>query len=417
MLDIQYIKQHTQKVKDAAKNKNREVDIDRILSLEEQKVGLMQKIQKLREERNDISSKHPPSADDIARGKNIKNELKKFEGELKIIDEEYTNLMLYVPNVPFDEVPVGKDESANVELKKWGEPTTFDFEPKDHITLGKELDIFDLERGSKISGFRGYFLKNQGAILHMALMMYTLRKLTEKGFTPFVAPTVVKSFTLFGSGHFPWGSEQDVYGLNDEGSHLAGTAEIPITAYHSGETLDEADLPKKYVGFSPCYRREAGAYGKDTKGLYRVHEFWKIEQVVIGKNDFNEARKVHEELQKNAEEILQELNLPYRQLLMCTGDMGEPQHKKYDIETWMPSRKAYGETHSNSIMGEFQARRLNMKYKTKDGKTKYCFTYNNTAIASPRILIALIENYQQKDGSVKIPPVLVPFTGFDVIKK
>lgn len=417
MLDIQYIKDNTQKVKDAAKNKNREVDIDKLLELHDERLNFIQKIQILREERNEISSKHPPAAQDIERGKNIKNELKELEGNLKNVEEEFNKLMLYVPNVPFDEVPVGKDESSNVEVKKWGEPTKFDFEPKDHITLGKELDIFDLDRGSKISGFRGYFLKNQGAILHMALMMYTLRKLTEKGFTPFVAPTVVKSFTLFGSGHFPWGGEQDVYGLNDEGTHLAGTAEIPITAYHSGETLNEDDLPKKYVGFSPCYRREAGAYGKDTKGLYRVHEFWKIEQVIIGKNDFDEARKVHEELQKNAEEILQELNLSYRQLLMCTGDMGEPQHKKYDIETWMPSRKAYGETHSNSIMGEFQARRLNMKYKSKEGKTKYCFTYNNTAVASPRILIALIENYQQKDGSVKIPPVLVPFTGFDVIKK
>jgi len=417
MLDIQYIKDNTQKVKDAAKNKNREVDIDKLLKLHDERLNFIQKIQILREERNEISSKRPPSPEDIERGKNIKNELKELESNLKNIEEELNKLMLYVPNVPFDEVPVGKDESANVEVKKWGEPTKFDFEPKDHITLGKELDIFDLDRGSKISGFRGYFLKNQGAILHMALMMYTLRKLTEKGFTPFVAPTVVKSFTLFGSGHFPWGGEQDVYGLNDEGTHLAGTAEIPITAYHSGETLNEEDLPKKYVGFSPCYRREAGAYGKDTKGLYRVHEFWKIEQVIIGKNDFDEARSVHEELQKNAEEILQELNLPYRQLLMCTGDMGEPQHKKYDIETWMPSRNAYGETHSNSIMGEFQARRLNMKYKTKEGKIKYCFTYNNTAIASPRILIALIENYQQKDGSIKIPEVLVPFTGFDVIKK
>ena len=417
MLDIQYIKDHTQKVKDAAKNKNREVDIDKLLKLHDERLNFIQKIQILREERNKISSKRPPSPEDVERGKNIKNELKELESNLKNVEEEFNKLMLYVPNVPFDEVPVGKDESANVQVKKWGEPTTFDFEPKDHIALGTELDIFDLNRGSKISGFRGYFLKNQGAILHMALMMYALRKLTEKGFTPFVAPTVVKSFTLFGSGHFPWGGEQDVYGLNDEGTHLAGTAEIPITAYHSGETLNEEDLPKKYVGFSPCYRREAGAYGKDTKGLYRVHEFWKIEQVIIGKNDFDEARKVHEELQKNAEEILQELNLPYRQLLMCTGDMGEPQHKKYDIETWMPSRHAYGETHSNSIMGEFQARRLNMKYKTKEGKTKYCFTYNNTAVASPRILIALIENYQQKDRSVKIPPVLVPFTGFDVIKK
>ena len=417
MLDIQYIRQNTQKVKDAAKNKNRKVDVDQILKLDANRREIISAVQKLREERNVISNKRPPCSDDIERGKKIKNELKTVEKNLKEVEDEFNKLMLYVPNVPLDDVPIGKDSTSNVELKKWGTPTEFDFEPKDHIELGTNLDIFDLDRGSKISGFRGYFLKNQGAILHMAMMFYTMKKLTEKGFTPFIAPTVVKTFTLFGSGHFPWGSEQDVYSLNDEDSYLAGTAEIPVTAYHSGETLNESDLPKKYVGFSPCYRREAGAYGKDTKGLYRVHEFWKIEQVVIGKNDLDEAIQIHEELQKNAEEILQELNLPYRQLLMCTGEMGEPQHKKYDIETWMPSRNAYGETHSNSIMGDFQARRLEIKYKTKDNKVNYCFTYNNTAIASPRILIAIIENFQQKDGSIKIPEVLVPFTGFDVIKK
>ena len=250
----------------------------------------------------------------------------------------------------------------------------------------------------------------------MSLMFYVYKKLIGKGFSPFVAPSIVKSFTLFGTGHFPWGSEQAVYKLNEEDQYLSGTAEIPITAYHSDEILNEKDLPKKYVGFSPCYRREAGAYGKDTRGLYRVHEFWKIEQVVIGKNDINQARDIHEELQKNAEEILQDLNLPYRQLLMCTDDMGEPQLKKYDTETWMPSRKDYGETMSNSIMGDFQARRLNIKYRSKEGKTEFCFTYNNTAIASPRILIAILENYQQKDGTIKIPDVLVPFTGFDIIK-
>lgn len=417
MLDINYIKQNIQKVKDAVKNKNREVDIDQVLLFDKLRREIIQKSQKLRAERNEISIKHMQTKENIERGKNIKNELKNVEAELKKVEEEFNKLMLSVPNVPFEDVPVGKDESANIELKKWGKRTNFDFVPKDHVELGNSLDIFDLEKGSKISGFRGYFLKNQGAILHMALMFYTLKKLTEKGFIPLIAPTVVKSFTLFGSGHFPWGSKQDVYSLNDEDTYLAGTAEIPITAYHSGEILQEKDLPKKYVGFSPCFRREAGAYGKDTRGLYRVHEFWKIEQVVIGKNDFDEAIKIHEELQHNAEEILQELNLPYRQLLMCTGEMGEPQHKKYDIETWMPSRNAYGETHSNSIMGDFQARRLNMKYKAHDGKTRFCFTYNNTAIASPRILIAIIENYQQKNGTIKVPEVLIPLTGFKIIEK
>ncbi|MCX6730233.1 MAG: serine--tRNA ligase, partial [Candidatus Roizmanbacteria bacterium] len=276
----------------------------------------------------------------------------------------------------------------------------------------------DFERGTKVSGYRGYFLKNQGAILHMALLLYVFKKLTLKGYTPMIAPAIIKKFTLFGSGHLPWG-EKELYKLNgeDEDAYLSATAEIPITSYFSNEILNEKDLPKKFVAFSPCFRSEAGSYGKDTKGLYRVHEFWKIEQVVIGSNDIDNARKVHEELQQNAEEILKDLGLPYRVLLMCTGDMGEPQLKKYDIETWMPSRKGYGETMSNSIMGDFQTRRLKIKYRNKAGETAYCYSFNNTAVASPRILIALLENYQQEDGSILVPEVLHDLTGFKVIKK
>jgi len=416
MLDINYIRENPDKVKEAAKNKNRVVDIDKILELDNKRVEHIQKSQKLREERNAFP-KGKPDEKTIERGKQIKVELKTIEDELAKIESEFKNLMLYVPNVPLDEVPIGKDPSGNKELKKWGDIPKFDFKPKDHITLGTELDIFDLERGSKISGFRGYFLKNEGAILQVALLFYVFQKLTKKGYVPFIAPSIVKQFTLFGSGHFPWGSEQDVYKLNEDDRYLSGTAEIPITAYHSGEVLQEKDLPKKYVGFSSCFRKEAGAYGKDTKGLYRLHEFWKIEQVIVGKNDIDEARKIHEELEQNAEEILQDLKLPYRQLLMCTGDMGEPQLKKYDIETWMPSRNAYGETMSNSIMGEFQSRRLNIRYKTRGGKTEYVYTFNNTAVASPRILIAILEIYQQENGNVKIPEALQSLTGFSEIKR
>ncbi len=415
MLDIQYIRENPNKVKEAAKNKNRAVDIDKLLELDNKRRDLIQKSQVLREERNAVS-KGKPDVKTIERGKQLKEELKTIEDELKAVENELDILMLYVPNVPLEEVPIGKDDSGNKELKKWGEIPDFDFPIKDHIELGTELDIFDLERGSKVSGFRGYFLKNEGAILQLALLFYVFQKLSAKGYTPFIAPSIVKQFTLFGTGHFPWGSEQDVYKLNEDDMYLSGTAEIPITAYHSGETLKESDLPKKFVGFSPCFRKEAGAYGKDTKGLYRLHEFWKIEQVILGKNNLEEAKQIHEELEQNAEEILQDLKLPYRQLLMCTGDMGEPQLKKYDIETWMPARNAYGETMSNSIMGDFQARRLNIRYKTAEGKTEYVYTFNNTAVASPRILIAILENYQQKDGSVKIPEVLHKYTGFTSIQ-
>jgi seryl-tRNA synthetase len=415
MLSIDFIRENPEKVKQAAKNKNREVDIDRILELDTQRRDFIQKIQKLREERNAIS-KQKFTEETKKRGIEIKEELKGLEDKLKTIEEEMNKLISYVPNVPMEGVPVGKDESGNVEIKKWGTIPTFDFQPKNHIELGESLDLLDLERGSKVSGYRGYFLKNQLATLQVALMLYVQQKLVKKGYIPLIAPAIVKGFTLFGNGQFPWG-EQEVYKLNDEDAYLAGTAEVPVTAYHSGETLPESELPKKYVAFSPCYRKEAGSYGKDTKGIFRVHEFWKIEQVIIGKNDNEEAIKIHEELEQNAEEILQDLKLPYHVLLMCTGDMGEPQMKKYDIETWMPGRNAYGETMSNSIMGDFQTRRLNIKYKTKDGRTEYCYSYNNTALASTRALIAIMENYQQADGSIVIPEVLQPLVGFKKIEK
>ncbi|MBI4226271.1 serine--tRNA ligase [Candidatus Roizmanbacteria bacterium] len=413
MLSVNFIRQNKQKVIEAAKNKNREIDVDKILKLDDQRLDFIHKTQNLREERNKLS-KQKIDEKLKTRGREIKVELKKFEEQLIINNQQLNELLSFVPNVPLDEVPIGKDSTDNKEIKKWGEVPKFDFAPKSHIELGKLLDVIDFKRGAKISGFRGYFLKNELAVLHFALLFYVFNKLVKNGYTPIIAPAVIKSFTLFGSGQFPWG-EQDVYKLNDDDAYLAGTAEQPVTAYFSDEILAENDLPKKFVAFSPCFRKEAGAYGKDTKGLYRVHEFWKVEQVIIAKNDYDQARQLHEELQKNCEEILQELNLPYRVLLMCTGDMGEPQIKKYDTETWMPSRNNYGETMSNSIMGDFQTRRLNIKYRSKDGKVNYCFSLNNTALASPRILIAILENFQQKDGSVIIPKVLQPLVGFSRI--
>jgi len=267
-----------------------------------------------------------------------------------------------------------------------------------------------------VGGFRGYFLKNEAALLEFAILFYAFQKLVAKGYTPILAPSLVKEFTLIGNGQFPWGREE-VYHLEKDEQYLAGTAEVPVTAYFSDEVLKEEDLPKKFVAFSPCFRREAGSYGKDTKGLYRLHQFNKIEQVIISKNDMSNSFALHEELLQNAEEILQDLQLPYRVLLMCTGDMGEPQVKKYDIETWMPGRHAYGETMSNSVMGDFQARRLNIRYRQKDGSMRYAHTLNNTAIASPRILIPVLENYQQADGSIKIPEVLQSLVGKSEIKR
>jgi seryl-tRNA synthetase len=415
MLSIDFIRANPDLVKQAAQNKNREVEIDRILSLDEVRRDLIKQAQVLREERNSLS-KQTFSEEVKSRGIEIKTQLKDIEGKLDETETEMNKLISFVPNVPDASVPVGKDENDNVEIRTWGNPMTATFPIKSHIELGQDLDIVDFERGSKVSGFRGYFLKNEGALLHMAVMMYVFQKLIAKGYTPIVAPAITKGFTFFGTAQFPWG-QPEVYTLNDDDAYLAGTAEVPVTSYFAGETLTEKDLPKRFVAFSPCFRREAGSHGKDTKGLYRVHEFWKIEQVIVGKASMEEAYILHEELQQNSEQILQELELPYRVLLMCTGDMGEPQVKKYDTETWMPSREAYGETMSNSIMGDFQARRLNLRYKTKEGKTEFCYTYNNTALASPRILIAIMENYQQADGSILVPKVLQPYVGKEIISR
>ncbi len=413
MLSIEFIRKNKDKVVIAARNKNREIDVEKILELDDARRDLITKIDELRQERNTNSKKLDDST--IVRGREIKDLLKNLETKRVEIEIELNTLVSFVPNVPLDEVPVGRDEKDNVEIRTHGAKPDFGFAPLSHTALIEKLDSADTDRGSKVSGYRGYFLKNKLAILHMGLMMYAMQKLAKAGYTPIIAPSIVKGFTLFGTAQFPWG-EKEVYKLNDEDAYLAGTAEVAVTSYFSGETLNEKDLPKKFVAFSPCFRREVGSYGKDTKGLYRVHEFWKIEQVIISKNNIEESKKLHEELQVNSEQILQDLELPYRVLLMCTGDMGEPQVKKYDTETWMPSRNGYGETMSNSIMGEFQARRLNIRYKTQGGKTEFCHTLNNTAIASPRILIALLENHQQKDGSIRVPKALVPFVGFEVVK-
>jgi len=443
MLDIQLIRDNPDKVKTAATNKglNPEV-VDRVLELDKVRRDLIVKVQEIREERNRLNEqlKFERTPELIAISQKLKAQLQDLEPQLKQAESAFIDMMLQIPNVPADEVPVGPDESGNVEVRVWGNKPDFDFEPKDHIALGLDLDILDLDRGSKVAGYRGYYLKKQGALLHLGIMRYALDRLVAKGFIPMVPPVIDRKEAFVNSGHFPWG-ESEAYALTPEDpdtknivsdlgtnyktaqfdfrsdTYLAGTAEVPLVSYHANEVFNESDLPKLYCGFSPCFRREVGSYGKDTRGVYRVHEFMKIEQVILCAADMEESVKWHENLAEYAEEMLQELSLPYRVLLMCTGDMGEPQIKKYDIETWMPGKKTYGETMSDSIMGDFQSRRANIRYRAKDGTLKYVHMLNNTALASPRILIALWENYQQKDGSIRIPDVLQPFVGFDKIQK
>jgi seryl-tRNA synthetase len=441
MLDIQFIRENVDLVTTAARNKGLDPTVvDQLLIIDQKRRELISQTQEIRTKRNKLNEKLKTTRTPelIKLSQQLKAELKEIEPQLKAYEAQFEDLLLRIPNVPSIDVPVGKDEQGNVVARTIGSKPNFDFVPKDHIQLGLDLDILDLDRGSKVAGYRGYFLKNAGVLMHYGIMRYALDKLIKKGFIPMLPPIVDRKEAFINSGHFPWG-EGEAYALYPEDpdnknkltelggaypnydydfksdTYLAGTAEVPLVSYHAGELLQEKDLPKLYAGFSPCFRREIGSYGKDTRGIYRVHEFMKIEQVILCVNDWAESEKWHEALASYAEEMLQELGLHYQVLLMCTGDMGEPQVKKYDIETWMPGRNAYGETMSDSIMGEFQARRANIRYQAKDGTIKYVHMLNNTALASPRILLALWENYQQKDGSIKIPEVLIPYVGLNQV--
>ncbi len=407
MLDINFIRDNLEKVKKAVEARKSSVDLDQLLKLDRVRRELVARVDELRAKRNEAAKKR-----DIEEGKKIKGELEGLEEKLNTAEKAWQNLMLLVPNILMPDVPVG-DVTKNKVIKKAGDLPNFSFKPRDHIELGKLLNIIDFDRGVKVGGFRGYYLKNEGARLHWAVLQFAFDHLIQKGFSPVVPPVINKRFALLGGGQFPWG-EEDTYKVSDE-DFLVGTAEIPLMAMHSDETFELKDLPKKFVGLSSCFRTEVGSYGKDTKGLYRVHEFYKVEQVILGESDEQESLGFFEELQENSEELLQEMGLPYQVVVLSSEDMGKKAAMTYDIETWMPGRGSYGETHSNSIVLDFQTRRLKIKYRDKDGVVKFCHALNNTAIASPRILIALLENFQEEDGSVKIPEVLQKYTGFSEI--
>lgn len=407
MLDINFIRDNLEKVKEAVEARKSSVDLDQLLKLDSDRRELIAKVDELRAKRNEAAKKR-----DIEEGKKIKGELEGLEEKLNTVEKAWQNLMLLVPNILMPDVPVG-DATKNKVIKKAGDLPNFSFKPRDHIELGKLLNIIDFDRGVKVGGFRGYYLKNEGARLHWAVLQFAFDHLIQKGFSPVVPPVINKRFALLGGGQFPWG-EEDTYKVSDE-DFLVGTAEIPLMAMHSDETFELKDLPKKFVGLSSCFRTEVGSYGKDTKGLYRVHEFYKVEQVILCEADEQESLGFFEELQENSEELLQEMGLPYQVVVLSSEDMGKKAAMTYDIETWMPGRGGYGETHSNSIVLDFQTRRLKIKYRDKDGVVKFCHALNNTAIASPRILIALLENFQEENGTVKIPEVLQKYTGFSEI--
>ena len=324
-------------------------------------------------------------------------------------------MLLKMPNTSLDpKIPVGKDDSENVVAQVFWEIPQFWFEPQSHIDLMKKLDLVDFERGVKIGGARSYFLKWDGMLLEQAVLQYTLKKLVERGFTPLQVPNIVNPECLMGTGYFP-GGEEDAYWMERDNQWLIGTSEIPVTAYHMGEVLEENELPKKYCGYSACYRREAGSYGRDTAGLYRVHQFMKVEQVVILPADLKMTEQYYQQILQNAMDVLSDCEVPYRLLQLCTGDLAIGKYMSHDLECWMPSRNSYGETHSVSAFLDFQARRLNLRYRDQEGRLQYCYTMNNTAIATPRFLIALIENHQTADGRIRIPKVLQPYMGKEFI--
>ncbi len=422
MVDIKLIRENPQIYKDAAKVKNFDVDIDELLKLDDQIKQSRQRLQDISTEKNAFSKSLPKLNPDekqklLARLSALKDEESAINEKVKVLQPQFDRLMNLVPQPPASEVPFGKDDTENVEIRKWGTIRQFDFEPKDHIQLGIELDIIDVERGVKLAGTRNYFLKGDAAMLHWAVLRFALDHMIAKGYKPMYVPLLMRDEAMRGTGYFP-GSEEQTYQMERDGLNLAGTAEVPLTAYYMGEILDISQLPAKFVGLSSCFRREAGAAGKDTYGLYRIHQFDKVEQVIICQNDDELSKRFHQEILGNSEAVLQALEIPYRVVNVCTGDLGRGQVQKFDIESWMPSRNGYGETHSASRFHEFQARRMNLRYK--DPKTKknvVCHTLNNTVIASPRILIPILELYQNADGSVTVPKVLRPYMGKDAIKK
>lgn len=420
MLDIKFIRQNPNKVKEGCEKKQVKIDIDLILKLDEKKRKLLKEIEKIRAEKNraskEIIKKRGEEKKEILKKmKKIDKEYEELKKDYKRIEKELNELMLWVPIPPATDVPIGKSDKENVEVKRWGKIPEFDFQPKDYITLMKNLDLIDLERGAKIGGFRGYVIKNEAVLLEQALLRWSLDFLKEKGFEIFRPSILVRKFALIGTGMFPFG-EKEAYKV-DEDLYLAGTTEVPLMAYYANEILEEKNLPIKMAGLSCAFRTEVGSYGKDVKGIFRVHEFWQTEQVILCKNDEKESIFWHEQLLKNSEEMMQLLGIPYRVVNCCTGDLAPGQVKRYDIEAWVPSQRKYRETHSDSYLFDFQTRRLNIRYREKSGKLKFAHSLNQTAIAVPRILIPLIENYQQRDGSIKIPEILHPYLPFKEIRR
>lgn len=418
MIDIKLIRENPELVKDAARKKKMNVDIDALLALDAQRRALETEFNELRSKQNKAGEqiakapKEQKAALSAEMGQ-LKSRLKEIDEQKVALDEQMRQMMLLVPQIPDPAVPIGNSDADNVEVRRVGTPKRvedFGFPFKDHVDLCVALDIADFDRGVKLAGSRNYVLKGAGAMLHEAILRLAWDLMIQRNFIPMTVPVLVLDKLMEGTGYFPLGRDQ-AYLCERDGQSLVGTAEVPVTGFHGDEILTEAELPKLFVARSTCFRREAGAAGKDTRGLYRIHFFDKLEQVVICKSDAAESAKWHDAIIKNATDTLEALELPYRVLEVCTADMGQGKVRMYDIETWMPSRNGFGETHSASRFHDFQSRRLNLRYRDEAGKVHFCHTLNNTVVASPRIMIPVLEMNQNADGSVTVPKALRQYMG------
>ena len=435
MLDIEYIRENTEALRQTIKDKGITLDLDKLLEVDEERRALIQKIDELRAERNRVADEVGGGTGDknvlVERGKELKEVIAQQEGKLKDTLDDFESMMVKVPVVPAPDTPEGRSPEENVEIFRSGPPPQFKFQLKDHVELAQSLDLIDFDRGVKVSGYRGYYVKNEAVMMQLGLMMHALEKAVAHGFKPMIPPTLVRDFALFGTGYFSgrqYDPETDeIYRIANhekladgtvkrEDKFLVGTAEPSLLAYFADAVLDEKDLPLKICGFSQCYRSEVGSYGRDTKGLYRVHEFMKVELVVIAPADIELADKLQEEMLALAKELHKDLDIPYRVIRMCKGDLAAGKYKQFDLEMWTPSRDSWGETGSASNFVDWQARRLNARYRSKNGDLRYVYMLNATAMPSPRPLIAILENNQTKEGTVKVPKVLQKYVGKKEIK-
>lgn len=422
MIDIQSLRAAPEAIRENLRRRQVNVDIDRLLALDEKRSELIQALDGIRQERNQIAeqvSKASPADRPalIARGKELKEMIAAREPELEAVEQEWKELLSLIPNHTHPAAPTGASDEENVEIKVSGEEQTFSFAPKSHTELAKQLDLIDFDRGAKVAGAKFYFLKGKLVMLEQALIHWVLKELVAEGFTPIETPDVAKEEVMAGTGFNPRGSEDQIYTIQGTDLSLVATAEIPVGGYFKDEVLEAKDLPLRFVALSHCFRKEAGAYGKESYGLYRVHQFTKVEMFIFSTPDQSEG--LHEELRRLEERIFTKLGLRYRVVDICTGDLGGPAYRKYDLEAWMWGKGqgagGWGEVTSTSNCTDYQARRLNIRYRKEDGSVELIHTLNGTALALSRALITIMEQYQEEDGSIRVPEVLKPFCGFDRI--